>query len=224
MRIFPVVPLLVILAALFLIGVNLAYAQTDIHNKLRNPNSHLVNIATNNKYGDKVTLEVKFDSITINRDHDPLPFNHGEWYLVAFVNNNKVILMDRTSVTDGKTYNFNYIDNKPNVLPQDKKITIQIPKQNKLVIQIFGVEKDGGKGSLPDINSPGLVGDSYWVAKTILEQFLSINSDDGLGIVADTYNSADNFGIGTHTAHSLFNGIKADSTNDYSITYTITKR
>lgn len=222
MRIFPVVPLLVVLAVLFLIGMNLAYAQTDIHNKLRNPNPNFVNITTNNKYGDKATLEVKFDSITINKDHDP--FNRGEWDLVAFVNNNKVVLMDRTKVSDGKTYNFNSIDSKPNVLPQDKKITIQIPKQNKLVVQIFGVEKDGGAGSLPDINSPGLVGDSYWVAKTILEQFLAINKDDGLGIVADTYNSADNFGIGTHVSHSLFNGMNADSPNDYLITYTITKK
>ena len=222
MRIFPVVPLLVVLAVLFLIGVNLAYAQTDIHNKLRNPNPNFVSIATNNNYGDKVTLEVKFDSITINKDHDP--FNRGEWDLVAYINNNKINLLDRTKVSDGKTYNFTSIDSKPNVLPQDKKITIQIPKQNKLVVQIFGVEKDGGVGSLPDINSPGLVGDTYWVAKTILEQFLAINKDDGLGIVADIYNSTNNFGIGSHTAHSLFNGINADSANDYSITYTITKK
>lgn len=201
-------------------------AQTVNYSTINSSSTGLENysaVSPSSMNAENLILNIKFDSIKINKDHDP--FNRGDWDLVGYVNNNKIPLLDRAKVVEGDTYDFRTIDSNdsPNVLLEDKEITIQIPKQDKLSIQVFGVERDGGSGSLPDIDSPGFVGDSYWVLKTTLEQFLAINSDDGLGMIADTYDSTNNFGIGTHTANSIFNGINNDSTGDYTITYTISK-
>jgi hypothetical protein len=59
--------------------------------------------------------------------------------------------------------------------------------------------------------------------KNCARTILSVKSDDGSGIVADTHDLSNNFGIGAHTSNSMINGIDNDSTGNYEVTYTITK-
>lgn len=170
-----------------------------------------------------VPIEIVFESILVREDHDPL--NSGEWNLAAYINDNKLVLLDDESVDEGKQIYFNNSKDISNFLGE-RKLQVNVPKNGELIIQIYGFERDGGKGALPTLDSPGMGGDIYGAAKKIIEGFLSVNDDDGIGIIADRYDKSNNFGIrengdGRHTVLSLFNNINEDSTNDYEIVYSI---
>jgi hypothetical protein len=172
---------------------------------------------------DTIPLGIVFESILIREDHDPL--NSGEWNLAAYINDNKLVLLDDESVDEGKKISFNNSKDMSNFLGE-RKLQVNVPKNGELIIQIYGFERDGGKGALPTLDSPGTVGDIYGAAKKVIEGFLSVNDDDGTGIIADRYDKSNNFGIrengdGRHTVLSLFNNINEDSTNDYEIVYDI---
>ena len=170
-----------------------------------------------------IPIEIIFESILIREDHDPL--NSGEWNLAAYINDNKLVLLDDESVDESKKIYFNNSKDISNFLGE-RKLQVNVPENGELIIQIYGFERDGGKGALPTLDSPGMGGDIYGAAKKIIEGFLSVNDDDGIGIIADRYDKSNNFGIrengdGRHTVLSLFNNINEDSTNDYEIVYNI---
>jgi len=222
--------------ALFLI-LNLIYITNNLNiygqdfgdnskNSIHVPNNTDFNNTTGESSiysSDTVPIEIVFESILIREDHDPL--NSGEWNLAAYINDNKLVLLDDESVDEGKMIYFNNSKDISNFLGE-RKMNVNVPKNEELIIQIYGFERDGGKGALPTLDSPGTVGDIYVAAKKVVEGFLSVNDDDGIGIIADRYDKSNNFGIrnngdGKHTVISLFNNINEDSTNDYEIVYNI---
>lgn len=106
-----------------------------------------ITISCLNLLNPKVT--VKFDSITVNDDHDHqwFPFPHpsdccsGEWLLHVYVQGQGIDLTKASSnqlrdVDDGDTINF----------PPDTEVTIQMPNSQSPPLSIFtlGIEDDSG--------------------------------------------------------------------------------
>ena len=170
-------------------------------------------------------LNVIFDSIKINNDHDPL--FPGEWKIDSYVNGQRTQLWMGTELNranTGKTITFG-----------EKSINVTVPENGTLRIVTVGVEFDIDLGdTLPDISGildkdlPFL--DYTDKAKHSIESFINFDRNDAVGNIAEEYRAENNFGIGHHDECSqpleetaeLYD--RVDTSCDFRLRYTITEK
>ena len=144
-------------------------------------------------------LRVTLDSIRINNDHDPGPFNSGEWRLWVRVGSQWMEIPGLGDVDDGQTVAIN------------KSVVLTVPDSGAVPvgIQTTGWEDDCDGSFGPTIRAPSL-GDLA----------CEVNGNDSIGILAHDFTKAENFGIGSHDSVSSQNG-DADTLDDFNLRYHI---
>jgi hypothetical protein len=179
-------------------------------------------------YGQQTTngsqqLNVTFDSITINNDHDPI-FS-GEWKLDAYVNGQRVQLWPESGldeVNNGDIINFT-----------NKSTIITVPDNGTLRIITAGVEFDDNRiKNLTDLSGL-LINDELSFIEYVDEATNSIFSlvgfdmNDLVGTIAKEYIADNDFGIGQHDDCSQPNEEsddlyeQVDTNCDFNLHYTI---
>jgi hypothetical protein len=179
-------------------------------------------------YGQQTTngsqqLNVTFDSITINNDHDPI-FS-GEWKLDAYVNGQRVQLWPESGleeVNNGDLINFT-----------NKSTIITVPDNGTLRIITAGVEFDDNRiKNLTDLSGL-LINDELSFTEYVDEATNSIFSlvgfdmNDLVGTIAKEYIADNDFGIGQHDDCSQPNEEsddlyeQVDTNCDFNLHYTI---
>ena len=170
-------------------------------------------------------LNVKFTSMKINNDHDPL--FPGEWKVDSYVNGQRTQLwigseLDR--VNAGQTISFS-----------DKDINVTVPANGTLRIISVGVEFDiDVQENLPNItgvlDEDLPISDYMDEAENSIEHLVIFDRNDAIGIVAKEYSARNNFGIGQHDECSQSVGEagdlydEVDTSCDYRLRYTITEK
>ena len=136
-------------------------------------------------------LKVTFDSIKINKDHDPL-FS-GEWLLDAYVNNVWVQLWPGSKgVDDGQN------------IPLNTSVNVNVTNNStgELRLSTVGFENDVGYEELPivpmllDMDIPFIV--YAGLVHEIEDDFTLFDVNDPIGVVVKQFTIAENFGIGEH--------------------------
>jgi hypothetical protein len=170
-------------------------------------------------------LNVIFDSIKINNDHDPL--FPGEWKIDSYVNGQRTQLWigsELNRVSTGETITF-----------RDKNINVTIPENGTLRIVTVGAEFDIDlDDTLPNISGildkdlPFL--DYLDKAKDSIESIINFDRNDAIGIIAKEYSAENNFGIGRYDECSesideegdLYDAV--DTSCDFRLRYTIKEK
>jgi hypothetical protein len=179
-------------------------------------------------YGQQTTngsqqLNVTFDSMTINNDHDPI-FS-GEWTLDVYVNGQRVQLGPESGldkVNSGDIIDFT-----------NKSTIITVPANGTLRIVTAGVEFDDNRiKNLTDLSGL-LINDDLSFTEYVDEAANSISSlvgfdmNDLAGTIAQEYVADNNFGIGQHhdcsqpneESDDLFEQV--DTNCDFNLHYSI---
>jgi hypothetical protein len=170
-------------------------------------------------------LNVIFDSIKINNDHDPL--FPGEWKVDSYVNGQRTQLWVGSGLVRANTGEI--------VTFTEKDVNVTIPANETLRIVTVGVEFDiDYEDNLPNIT--GILdkdlplSDYSEEAESSTEHLIVFDRNDAIGIVAKEYSIKNNFGIGQHDECSQYVGEAGDlydevDTNcDFRLRYTITER
>ena len=170
-------------------------------------------------------LNVAFNSMKINNDHDPL--FPGEWKIDAYVNGQRTQLwigseLDR--VNTGQTVTFS-----------GKDVNVTIPANGTLRVVTVGVEFDiDPQDKLPNIT--GILdkdlplSDYSDEAESSIEHLIAFDRNDAIGIVAKEYSAKNNFGIGWHDECSQSVGEagdlydEVDTSCDFRLRYTINEK
>jgi hypothetical protein len=170
-------------------------------------------------------LNVIFDSIKINNDHDPL--FPGEWKIDSYVNGQRTQLWlgsELNRVSTGETITF-----------RDKNVNVTIPENETLRIVTVGAEFDIDlDDTLPNISGildkdlPFL--DYSDKAKDSIESIINFDRNDAIGIIAKEYSAENNFGIGYYDECSepideegdLYDAV--DTSCDFRLRYTIKEK
>jgi hypothetical protein len=170
-------------------------------------------------------LNVIFDSIKINNDHDPL--FPGEWKIDSYVNGQRTQLWigsELNRVSTGETITF-----------REKNINVTIPENGTLRIVTVGAEFDIDlDDTLPNISGildkdlPFL--DYSDKAKDSIESIINFDRNDAIGIIAKEYSAENNFGIGSYDecsesideAGDLYDAV--DTSCDFRLRYTIKEK
>ena len=171
---------------------NIALAQNQTQNQNQQQQQQQIQMKDNASKSDETrTLKVTFDSIKINKDHDPL-FS-GEWLLDAYVNNVWVQLWPGSKgVDDGQN------------IPLDTSVNVNVTNNStgELRLATVGFENDAGYEELPifptllDVDLPFIVYAS--LAQEITDDFTLFDVNDPIGVVVKQFTIAQNFGIGEH--------------------------
>ncbi len=156
-------------------------------------------------------LNVTFNSIKINNDHDPL--FPGEWKIDSYVNGQRT----------GQTITF-----------REKNVNVIIPANGTLRIVTVGVEFDiDPQDGLPNIagilDKDLPLSDYSDEVGNSIEHLIAFDRNDAIGIVAKEYNAKSNFGIGHHDecsesvgeAGDLYDEV--DTSCDFRLRYSITE-
>ncbi|HYO05917.1 MAG TPA: hypothetical protein VER14_02910 [Phototrophicaceae bacterium] len=169
-------------------------------------------------------LNVDFNSMKINNDHDPL--FPGEWKIDSYVNDQRIPLwtgsgLDR--VNTGQTVTFS-----------GKDANVTIPSNGTLRIVTVGVEFDiDHQDNLPNIS--GIldkdlpISDYSDEAESSTNHLIVFDRNDAIGIVSKEYSAEVNFGIGQHDECSQSVGEagdlydEVDTSCDFRLRYTITE-
>ena len=170
-------------------------------------------------------LNVIFDSIKINNDHDPL--FPGEWKIDSYVNGQRTQLWigsELNRVSTGETITF-----------REKNINVTIPENGTLRIVTVGAEFDIDlDDTLPNISGildkdlPFL--DYSDKAKDSIESIINFDRNDAIGIIAKEYSAENNFGIASYDECSesideegdLYDAV--DTSCDFRLRYTIKEK
>ena len=170
-------------------------------------------------------LNVIFDSIKINNDHDPL--FPGEWKIDLYVNG------QRTQLWMGSE--LNRVSTGETIIFREKNINVTIPENGTLRIVTVGAEFDIDlEDTLPNISGildkdlPFL--DYSDKAKDSIESIINFDRNDAIGIIAKEYNAENNFGIGHYDECSesideegdLYDAV--DTSCDFRLRYTIKEK
>ena len=168
-------------------------------------------------------LNVTFDSITINNDHDPI-FS-GEWKLDAYVNGKRVQLWPEAGLDD--------VNNGDIINFTNKSTFITVPANGTLRIIIAGVEFDDNRiKNLTDFSGL-LINDELSFTEYVDEaangiiSLVGFDMNDLLGTIAKEYLADNNFGIGQHDDCSQPNEDsddlyeQVDTNCDFNLHYTI---
>jgi hypothetical protein len=146
-------------------------------------------------------LEVIFESVRINRDHDPL-FS-GEWHLFAGVNGSWIEISGLGDVDDDQTVAIN------------RSVRLIVPESGALRIQTTGWEGDA-VDDVFGIRDDFSEGDAARVLGNLLDD------SDPLGFVRDTFSATDNFGIGPHNSRSRrLSGEFPETAGDFNLRYRV---
>jgi hypothetical protein len=214
----------------------------SISNNTLNMDRNASSLESENSNSSIRKLNVTFNSIFINDNHDIL--FPAEWQLDAYVDNKRIHLSDNTEldrVESGQTINF-----------KGKSLSLEVPENSTLRIVTVGAELDegiidsrhkdngssvdvagheSGDGVLPDISGILDTETPLPEYKNKVEdsiQFLTTyDRNDAIGIIATEYDIRNNFGIGDHFECSESTGEVGDifdtvDTNcDYRLSYTI---
>jgi hypothetical protein len=139
-------------------------------------------------------LNVTFDSIFINNDHDPV-FS-GEWKLEAFVNGQRVKLLP-ISTSDG-------INSSETISFTNKSLILTIPSNGTLRIVTVGAEFDDNHMiNLTDISGILRNDDLPFIdyvdeATSSISSLVAFDMNDLIGTIAKEYLEDNNFGVGQH--------------------------
>ncbi len=171
-------------------------------------------------------LRVTFDSIKVNKDHDPL--GTGEWKLMANVNDKGIDLSSGTQLWDadeGHTYDLG------------KSIDIVVPPNGSVKILVYGIDEDGAAMGLKPIPTeecetpppqPASNETSdidieclHKKAWNVVVSLTNIDKNDLLGTLKKEYNSNSNFGIAIHEDRSSKTNGDSESEGDYTLIYRI---
>ena len=170
-------------------------------------------------------LNVIFDSIKINNDHDPL--FPGEWKIDSYVNG------QRTQLWMGSE--LNRVSTGETIIFREKNINVTIPENGTLRIVTVGAEFDIDlDDTLPNISGildkdlPFL--DYSDKAKDSIESIINFDRNDAIGIIAKEYSAENNFGIGHYDECSesideegdLYDAV--DTSCDFRLQYTIKEK
>ena len=169
-------------------------------------------------------LNVTFNSIKINNDHDPL--FPGEWKIDSYVNGQRTQLWlgsELTRVDTGQTITF-----------REKSVNVIIPANGTLRIVTVGVEFDiDPQDGLPNIagilDKDLPLSDYSDEVGNSIEHLIAFDRNDAIGIVAKEYSAKSNFGIGHHDECSQSVGEagdlydEVDTSCDFRLRYTITE-
>jgi hypothetical protein len=188
-----------------------------------------ITISVNEAVGQEISsnhqLNVIFDSIKINNDHDPL--FPGEWKIDSYVNG------QRTQLWIGSE--LNRVSTGETVIFREKNINVTIPENGTLRIVTVGAEFDIDLDDpLPNISGildkdlPFL--DYSDKAKDSIESIINFDRNDAIGIIAKEYSTENNFGIGRHDecsesideAGDLYDAV--DTSCDFRLRYTIKEK
>jgi hypothetical protein len=169
-------------------------------------------------------LNVAFNSMKINNDHDPL--FPGEWKIDIYVNDQRIPLwsgsgLDR--VNTGQT-----------VIFSGKDANVTIPANGTIRIVTVGVEFDidhqdnlANISGILDKDVP--ISDYSDEAQGSTRHLTVFDRNDAIGIVAKEYGAKVNFGIGQHDECSQSSGEagdlydEVDTSCDFRLRYTITE-
>ena len=170
-------------------------------------------------------LNVIFDSIKVNNDHDPL--FPGEWKIDSYVNG------QRTQLWMGSE--LNRVSTGETIIFREKNINVTIPENGTLRIVTVGAEFDIDlDDTLPNISGildkdlPFL--DYSDKAKDSIESIINFDRNDAIGIIAKEYSAENNFGIGRYDECSesideegdLYDAV--DTSCDFRLQYTIKEK
>ena len=170
-------------------------------------------------------LNVIFDSIKVNNDHDPL--FPGEWKIDSYVNG------QRTQLWMGSE--LNRVSTGETIIFREKNINVTIPENGTLRIVTVGAEFDIDlDDTLPNISGildkdlPFL--DYSDKAKDSIESIINFDRNDAIGIIAKEYSAENNFGIGHYDECSesideegdLYDAV--DTSCDFRLRYTIKEK
>ena len=184
-----------------------------------------VNEAVGQETSSNRQLNVIFDSIKINNDHDPL--FPGEWKIDSYVNG------QRTQLWMGSE--LNRVSTGETIIFREKNINVTIPENGTLRIVTVGAEFDIDlEDTLPNISGildkdlPFL--DYSDKAKDSIESIINFDRNDAIGIIAKEYNAENNFGIGHYDECSesideegdLYDAV--DTSCDFRLRYTIKEK
>lgn len=188
-----------------------------------------ITISVNEAVGQETSrnrqLNVIFDSIKINNDHDPL--FPGEWKIDSYVNG------QRTQLWMGSE--LNRVSTGETVIFREKNINVTIPENGTLRIVTVGAEFDIDlDDTLPNISGildndlPFL--DYSDKAKDSIESIINFDRNDAIGIIAKEYSAENNFGIGSYDecsesideAGDLYDAV--DTSCDFRLRYTIKEK
>ncbi|CAN5428023.1 hypothetical protein BH18THE2_BH18THE2_07270 [soil metagenome] len=170
-------------------------------------------------------LNVTFNSIKINNDHDPL--FPGEWKIDSYVNGQRTQLWlgsELTRVDTGQTITF-----------REKNVNVIIPANGTLRIVTVGVEFDiDPQDGLPNIagilDKDLPLSDYSDEVGNSIEHLIAFDRNDAIGIVTKEYSAKSNFGIGHHDECSQSVGEagdlydEVDTSCDFRLRYTITEK
>ena len=170
-------------------------------------------------------LNVIFDSIKVNNDHDPL--FPGEWKIDSYVNG------QRTQLWVGSE--LNRVSTGETIIFREKNINVTVPENGTLRIVTVGAEFDIDlDDTLPNISGildkdlPFL--DYSDKAKDSIESIINFDRNDAIGIIAKEYSAENNFGIGSYDECSesideegdLYDAV--DTSCDFRLRYTIKEK
>ncbi len=167
-------------------------------------------------------LNVAFNSMKINNDHDPL--FPGEWKIDSYVNDQRIPLWtgsELNRVNTGQTVTFS-----------GKDANVTIPTNGTLRIVTVGVEFDiDHQDNLPNIagilDKDLPISDYSDEAESSTNHLIVFDRNDAIGIVAKEYSAKVNFGIGQHDECSQSVGEagdlydEVDTSCDFRLRYTI---
>lgn len=145
-------------------------------------------------------LRVTFDSIKINNDHDPV-FS-GEWRLWIRAGSQWFEVKGLGDVDGGETVQIG------------RSVQFIVPDNGSFDIQTSGWEDDcDGRFRKKDSDI------RLWSA-SIADLRCEIDGNDSIGILEQSYNSGNNYGIGAHNDPSVRNG-DADTNGDFNLRYRV---
>lgn len=184
-----------------------------------------VNEAVGQETSNNRQLNVIFDSIKINNDHDPL--FPGEWKIDSYVNG------QRTQLWVGSE--LNRVSTGETIIFREKNINVTVPENGTLRIVTVGAEFDIDlDDTLPNISGildkdlPFL--DYSDKAKDSIESIINFDRNDAIGIIAKEYSAENNFGIGNYDecsesideAGDLYDAV--DTSCDFRLRFTIKEK
>jgi len=184
-----------------------------------------VNEAVGQETSSNRQLNVIFDSIKINNDHDPL--FPGEWKIDSYVNG------QRTQLWVGSE--LNRVSTGETIIFREKNINVTVPENGTLRIVTVGAEFDIDlDDTLPNISGildkdlPFL--DYSDKAKDSIESIINFDRNDAIGIIAKEYSAENNFGIASYDecsesideAGDLYDAV--DTSCDFRLRYTIKEK
>lgn len=167
-------------------------------------------------------LNVTFDSVLINNDHDLL--FPAEWELDVYANNKTVSLLDG--------YYAQKVETGQTIMLKNKSISLPVSENDTLRIMTVGVEYDENTmNDLPNISGildNGLSLTEYKSkSENSIAPFIAMDRNDAVGIVIMEFSADNDFGIGNHDdcsessedAGDLYDTV--DTNCDFRLRYTV---